>query len=220
MIEEEARRRVALLQRRGGLPAHVAEHVAGPGRLDDRHVGAVDEPVERRRRLGVAAVREHLAVDVEPVAVRSRSSVVEPHRLVAVPGDLAAAPRRDVPGFEPRQHHRLPIDAPAHLEQRLQTFLNSFRPDEREEPRLVDEDAVQHERRQSQRVIAVEVGEKYDVDVAWLDAEATHVRQQRGAAVEQHPAVDRYGAVITLRREGRPRTEECKFQATVTAVFR
>ena len=60
----------------------------------------------------------------------------------------------------------------------------------------------------------------HDVDVARFDADAPHVRQQRSAGIKKNGAVDYDSAVVTLGREGRPRAEECKFQATVTALFR
>jgi hypothetical protein len=69
-------------------------------------------------------------------------------------------------------------------------------------------------------VVAVKVREKNDLDVDGLDGELAHVREERCAAVEQDLAVNDYGTVVTLGGEGRPRAEECKFQATVTALFR
>jgi hypothetical protein len=66
----------------------------------------------------------------------------------------------------------------------------------------------------------MEVRQEHDLYVTRLHADPPQVRQQWSAAVEQNSAVDDYSAVVSLSREGRPRAEECKFQATVTALFR
>src|SRR4051794_25160883 len=79
---------------------------------------------------------------------------------------------------------------------------------------------MKDKRWQAEGVVAVEMGQEDNLYVARLHAEPSHVRQQRRAAVEQHLAVDRYSAVVSLRREGRPRAEEGNLQATVTALFR
>ena len=69
-------------------------------------------------------------------------------------------------------------------------------------------------------MIAVEVREKDDGNVAWVDAQAMHVRQQGRATVEKHAAVEHHGPVVAVEREGRPATEERELYAMVTAGFR
>ncbi len=80
-------------------------------------------------------------------------------------------------------------------------------PDEDERP-AVDEDPVQDERRQAQHVVAVEVGQEDDLDVAGVDTQAVHVREKGRAAVQQHPAVRDDRAVVPVQRERRTATEE------------
>src|SRR5205823_14914589 len=92
--------------------------------------------------------------------------------------------------------------------------------DEGQRSGLVNEDPVQHERRQAECVIAVEVGEEHDIDARRLHAPPMHVRQEWCARVEQHPSVDNDCAVISLGGEGGPRAKKGKFQATVTAGLR
>src|SRR5256885_2468128 len=78
MVEDEPRTRMALLESGGRFPAHVAEDVARTRRLHDRHVGAIDQAVERSGRLGVARVSEDLVAGLDAVAVGTRRAVIEP----------------------------------------------------------------------------------------------------------------------------------------------
>src|SRR5438067_2481721 len=220
MVEDESGLRVPLLERGSRLPAHVAEYIARTRRLDDRHIGAVHQPLERGRRLGVTGVGEDLAADMEPVAVAAGGTVVQLYGLVPITYNLPLRPRGDVAGLEAGQHDRLPVDAPAHLEQRLEALLHPIGADEGQRSGLVNEDPVQHERRQAECVIAVEVGEEHDIDARRLHAHPMHVRQEWCARVEQHPSVDNDCAVISLGGEGGPRAKKGKFQATVTAGLR
>src|SRR6266699_1933007 len=146
MVEQEPRLRVALLQGAGGFPAHVTENVAGTRRLDDRDVGAVDQRVQRRGRLGVARISENPVAELDPVAVAAGRTVVELDGLVLVSRHVAPLAGGYVSGLEARQHHGLPVDAPADLEQGLEPLIDAVRPDEGDYSRLVDEDAMEDER--------------------------------------------------------------------------
>src|SRR2546421_11603511 len=138
VVEDEARLGMAFLERRRGLPAHVAEDVARTGRLDDRDVGPVDQPLQRRGGLGVARVRKNLAAEVDPVAVAAGRAVVQRDGLIAITAGLAARPGVYVAGLEARSHDRLPVDSPAHLEQRLEAITNAGRSDDRQHSRVGD----------------------------------------------------------------------------------
>src|SRR6266704_867344 len=115
MVEQEPRLRVALLERGSGFPAHVTENVARPRRLDDRHVGAVDQRVERRSRFSVTGVGEQAIAELDAVAVAAGRTVVELDSLVLMTRHLATLAGGDVSGLEAWQHHGLPVDAPADL---------------------------------------------------------------------------------------------------------
>jgi hypothetical protein len=69
---------------------------------------------------------------------------------------------------------------------------------------------MKDERRQPQYVVAVKVGEEYDLDVAWIDTQAMEVRQQRRATIQQHTAINHHGAVVTVERKRRAATEEAE----------
>ena len=79
---------------------------------------------------------------------------------------------------------------------------------------------MEHERRQAERVVAVEVSQEDDLDVARVDAQAVHMGKQRRAAVQEHAAVDDDGPVVAVQRESRAATEERELYAMVTAWFR
>jgi hypothetical protein len=98
-------------------------------------------------------------------------------------------------------------------------LLDAGGADERQGP-AVDEDAMQDERRQAERVVAVEVGEEHDLDVAGIDAEAVHVREQRRTAVQQDAPVDDHRPVVAVERERGAATEEGELYAMVTAGLR
>src|SRR5260221_9029689 len=112
MVEQEPRLRVALLQGPSGFPAHVTENVARPRRLDDRDVGAIDQRVEGRGRLGVTGVGEQAITELDSVAVAAGRTVVELDGLVLVTRHLATLAGGDVSGLETPQHDGLPVDAP------------------------------------------------------------------------------------------------------------
>ena len=71
---------------------------------------------------------------------------------------------------------------------------------------------VEHEGREPQQVVAVEVRQKEELDRAGVDAQPVHVRQQWRAAIEQDPAVHHHGAVVALLGEGGPAPQEGKPQ--------
>jgi hypothetical protein len=52
-------------------------------------------------------------------------------------------------------------------------------------------------------VVAVEVGYEDDGDIARVDSEAVHVRQQRRATIKQHTAVHHDGPVVAVQRKRR-----------------
>ena len=98
-------------------------------------------------------------------------------------------------------------------------LLDAGRSDESEGP-AVDENAMQHEGRQAEGVIAVEVRQKDGLDGARINPEPVHVRKQRGAAVQQHAAVDHHGPVVAVERKRRAAPEERELYAMVTAGLR
>jgi len=57
-------------------------------------------------------------------------------------------------------------------------------------------------------VVAVEVGQEDDLDVAGVDTQAVHVGEQGRAAVQQHAAIRDDRAVIAVQRERRTATEK------------
>jgi hypothetical protein len=59
-------------------------------------------------------------------------------------------------------------------------------------------------------VVAVEVREENDVYRARVHSDAAHMRQKRGAAIQQQAAIDDDRAVISVGREGSPGAEECE----------
>src|SRR4029077_2924920 len=145
---------------------------------------------------------------MDPVTVAAGGAMVQLDGLVAVARHLRVGPRGDVLRLEPRQHDRLPVDAPADLKERVEALGYPVRPDEGEGPWLVDEDPGQDERRQAQRVIDVKVRQEYDLDVDRIDADFVHVRQQGRTRVEENAAIDHDRAVVTLRGEGGAGTEK------------
>src|SRR5437899_662613 len=181
MVEQEPRFRVALLQGAGGFPAHVTENVAGTRSLDDRDVGAVDQRVQRRGRLRVTRISEDPIAELDPVAVAAGRTVVELDGLVLVTRHLAPLAGGYVSGLKARQHHGLPVDAPADLEQSLQPLVDAVRSDKGDRSRLVDEDAEEDEWRKPECVITVKVRQEDGVDVDGLDAEALQRRERRRA---------------------------------------
>ena len=56
--------------------------------------------------------------------------------------------------------------------------------------------------------------------VAGVDADTTHVRKQRRAAIEEQTTVHHHGPVVPVQRERGPGTEEGELYAMVTAWFR
>jgi hypothetical protein len=66
----------------------------------------------------------------------------------------------------------------------------------------------------------MEVGEEHDLDVARIDAESMHVRQERRATVQEHAAVHHHGPVVAVERERGAATKERELYAMVTAGFR
>jgi hypothetical protein len=79
---------------------------------------------------------------------------------------------------------------------------------------------VQDECGQAQRVIAVKMRDEDDSDVARVDTEPVHVRQQGRPAIQQHAAIDDDGPVVAVERIRRAAAEESELYATVTAGFR
>src|SRR5438874_181130 len=210
---------MALAQPCRRLPARVAEHVPWAGGLDDGDVGVLDQLVERCGRLGVARIGEDLAVEVDAVPIAAHRAVVELDGLVPHARRRARGLRGHVAHLELRAHHTLPVGAPAHLPQPLQVLFDAARSHERQRA-AVDEHPVEHEGRQSQRVVAVEVGEEDDRDVTWVHPEAMHVGQKRSAAVQQDAPVQDDRPVVAVQRESRTAPEEGELYATVTAWFR
>src|SRR5439155_11998860 len=195
------------------------EHVPRSGRLDDSHVGALDQLVERRGRFGVPGIGDDLAVDMDPVTGAAHRAVIQLHRLVLHPCYGPGRAGRDVLHLELRPHHAIPVRPPADLPELLEVLLDAGRPDKGDWP-PVHKDAMQDERRQAQRVVAVEVREKNGLDAAWIDPEPVHVGQQRRAAVQQHAAVDNHSPVVAVQRERRAAAEERELYAMVTAGLR
>jgi hypothetical protein len=79
---------------------------------------------------------------------------------------------------------------------------------------------MQDERRQTECVVAVEVGHEDDLYVPRVDTQAVHVREQRRAAVQQHAPVDDHRPVVAVERERRTAAEERELYAMVTAGLR
>src|SRR5690348_7997064 len=179
----------------------------------------VHQLVQRRGGLGVARVRDHLAVHVDPVTGSAHRPVVELDGLVTHSGRRAGGARRDVARLELRAHDALPVGPPAHLPQLLEECLDSIRPDERDGP-AVDKDAVEHERRQAEGVVTVEVGQEDDLDAARVDPEPVHVRQQRRSSIQEHTSIHHHGPVVAVERERRAAAEERELYAMVTAGLR
>jgi hypothetical protein len=67
---------------------------------------------------------------------------------------------------------------------------------------------MQNERRQAERVVAVEMREEDDVYRARVHSNAAHVRQKWGAAIQQQAAIDDDRPVIAVGRKGSARTEK------------
>src|SRR5258708_12334537 len=88
MVEHEPGLRVPALQLGRRLPAHVAEHVARAGRLDDRDVGSIHQLVQGSGHLGIAGVGEDSAVDLDSIAVAATGALADLARLL-----LLAPPR-------------------------------------------------------------------------------------------------------------------------------
>src|SRR5258708_39401864 len=149
---------MTLLQGFSRFPAHVAEDVSRPGRLDDGDIGSLDERVQRSRRLGVSRVGDELAFDPDAVAVGAARPVVELDGFVLVPRRLAGRLGRFVSDLEARPHHRLPVGSPADLPQSLEPLLDAGRADKCDRARIY-ENAVMDETRQAHRLAAVEMRE-------------------------------------------------------------
>jgi hypothetical protein len=79
---------------------------------------------------------------------------------------------------------------------------------------------VQHEGRQSEGVVAVEVREEDSLDRARVNADAPHVREQGRAAIKEQAAIDHDCPVVPVQRERRAGTEERELYAMVTDWFR
>src|SRR5439155_12128411 len=116
-------------------------------------------------------------------------------------------------------HDAVPVGSPADLPQFLEVLLDAGRADESERT-PVDENAMQDEGRQAESVVAVKMGDEDDLDVAWVDSETMHVRQEQGAAVQEHAAIDHHGPVVAVQRERRAAAEERELYAMVTAGLR
>jgi hypothetical protein len=69
-------------------------------------------------------------------------------------------------------------------------------------------------------VVAMEMGEEDDLDVARIDPEPVHVRQEGCPAVQQDAAIKHHRPVVAVQREGRAATQERELYAMVTAGFR
>jgi hypothetical protein len=67
---------------------------------------------------------------------------------------------------------------------------------------------MQDERRQAERVIAVEMREEHGLDRARVNPDATHVREQWRTSIEEQAAIDHNGTVVAVQRERRAGTEE------------
>jgi hypothetical protein len=67
---------------------------------------------------------------------------------------------------------------------------------------------MQDERRQAERVIAVEMREEHGLDRARLNPDATQVREQGRTSIEEQAAIDHNGPVVPVQRERRAGTEE------------
>jgi hypothetical protein len=67
---------------------------------------------------------------------------------------------------------------------------------------------MEDERRKPKRVVAMEVREKDDRNVARIHTEAVHVRKERRATIQQHTAVDHHGSVVAVERKRGAATEE------------
>src|SRR2546427_452888 len=219
VIEEEARIWMTLPQLRRRLPAHVAEDVARTGRLDNRGVGSLDQLVQWRCGLGVAGVGHDLAVDVDAISIAAHGPVVQLDALVLDPCHRAGCLRGHVADLELGPHDPVPVGSPADLPQFLEVPLDAGRADESERT-PVDENAMQHEGRQAESVVAVKMGDEDDLDVAWVDSKTMHVRQERRAAVQEHAAIDHHGPVVAVQRERRAAAEERELYAMVTAGLR
>jgi hypothetical protein len=58
------------------------------------------------------------------------------------------------------------------------------------------------------------------VDVARIDTDPAHVRQQRRSAIEEQAAIHHHGPVVTIRRKGGACAEERDLYAMVTDGLR
>jgi hypothetical protein len=67
---------------------------------------------------------------------------------------------------------------------------------------------MKHERRQAQRVVAMEVSQENCVDRARIHPDALHVRKQGRAAIEKETSIDHHRAVVAIGGERRSCTEE------------
>jgi hypothetical protein len=79
---------------------------------------------------------------------------------------------------------------------------------------------MQHERRQTEGVIAVEMREEDRLDRPSVDPYAAHVREQRRASVQEQAAIDHDSPVVPVQRERRAGAEERELYAMVTDWFR
>jgi hypothetical protein len=69
-------------------------------------------------------------------------------------------------------------------------------------------------------VVAVEVGDEDDFDVAGINPEPVHVRKERRSAIEEHAAVHHDGPVVAVQRVRGSAAEKREPYAMVTAGFR
>jgi len=160
----------------------VTEDVPGARGLNDGHVSAVDQLVERGGRFGVAGVGQDLAADLDAVAARAAGAMVELDRLVLVSPGGARWLRFLVCHLESIFHGQRPVLAPAHLPQGLHPLGEARGPDESYGSR-VDEHAIENKGWQAERVIAVKVGQENRLNRPGIHAAAVHMRQKGRAAV-------------------------------------
>src|SRR5665213_2833959 len=197
MVEEETRLRMASLQAGRRLPAHMAENVPRTSCFHDGDIVTAHQLIEWGGRLGVPGVGQDFVADLDSVAAGPAGAVVELDRLVFIPGRRTGRLCFVVADVETTAHRSLPVDPPAHLDECLQPGFDALGSNEGDWS-LVDEDPVQNEWRQSESVIAMEVGEEDGVDRARVHAAAMHVWKQRRAAVEEKAPVHHHRAVVSL----------------------